>query len=202
MHITKIALAVGVLLVAAACKPATPKPDASPPPPAAPSLVTVGAAAAPPEDFDAAAKLPTGQANLRICLPAYLDKEDWAPVTLPAGVIFESAGRKKGDERAPGIDSDAWKEGAIKYAVVLAKPVTLSKTAPCAATTAQTARSDLFGWSWPLVRRSQDLQFKAVGIESQMTAPGKDRVSDMIQKGQVYAYPSGDIGHQRALKEG
>jgi hypothetical protein len=173
-------------LALSACGP-KPAPSAD-----APSLAEVAAqATAPPDilaDQAAAARTPRNQPNFRICLQATLTEGDFAPLDVPAGVIFISWGRKKGDERNPSLVSNMLEAGAVRYVVVLDRAVTLAKAAPCAETIAQAATSMDFQWRMPLVRQSQDLQFQVTGVEDHMAWPLTDRLGDLVKKGAIFGY--------------
>ncbi len=155
----------------------------------------------PAADVAAANQLPEGQVNFRVCLSNALDARDPAPLDIPTGTIFESWGKKDGDERNPKLDADMLKPDAVRYEVVLVRPLRLSKQQPCAETVAQTAHSDIFEWRRPLVRRSQDLQFQVIGVENHMAFPLKDRLGGIIKAGLIFGYSTGDIGHPRQMKE-
>jgi hypothetical protein len=180
------------------------------PPPApsaadASSLAQVAAqATAPPDilaDQAAAARMPRDQPNFRVCLQAALTQGDFAPLGVPAGVIFISWGKKKGDERNPSLDPNMLDPGAVRYVVVLDRAVTVSKATPCAETIAQAATSMDFQWRMPLVRKSQDLQFQVTGVEGHMAWPLTDRLGDLVKKGAIFGYPTADIGATRALHD-
>ena len=169
------------------------------------SLADAGANAAAPPDLAAdaalAAKMPKDQQNFRVCASNSLDAGDFAPLEMPAGVVFISWGRKAGDERNPKLDSNMLAPGAVRYVVVLAKPVTLTKAAPCAMTIAQAATSTDFEWRLPLVRQSQDLQFQATGVEDHMAFPLTNRLGELVKKGLIFGYPTADIGATRTLHQ-
>ncbi|MGA0600549.1 hypothetical protein ACO2Q3_07575 [Caulobacter sp. KR2-114] len=173
----------------------------------APASASIAPAPAPPSpadlaaDLQAARQLPADVANFRVCRGSALDARDPAPLTLPAGVIFDSWGRKDGDERNPRLDADALKPDAVRYVVVLARPVTLTTAQPCAETVAQTAHSDLFEWRMPLVRKAQDLQFQITAVENHMAYPLTDRLGAVVKAGIVFGYPTADIGHPRQMRE-
>jgi hypothetical protein len=188
---------MGLLFVAGALVSCGPKPK-----PPAPSEAPVAAPAAPnlAGDTAAAASLPADQPNFRVCLSS-ADAAAGPPLTVPAGVIFISWGRKNGDERNPVLDAGMLKPGTVRYAVVLSRPVTLSTAAPCAETIAQTAHSDIFEFTQPLVRKSQDLQFAGYGVENHMAWPLTNRLGEVVKKALIYGYPTADIGHPRQLKE-
>lgn len=152
-------------------------------------------------DLAEAERLPRGATNFKLCRASALDTRDPAPLEVPAGVIFISWGRKAGDERNPLLDADMLKPGAVRYVVVLSRAVTLTRDQPCALTVAQTARSDLFEWRMPLVRKSQDLQFQVTGVENHMAFPLKNRLGDWVKAGLVFGYPTADIGNPRPMKE-
>ena len=165
---------------------------------------SVAATPPPPDiaaDTAAAARTPKDQPNFRICLSSSLDRDDPAPLAVPAGVIFESWGRKKGDERNPDLDANSLSPGAIRYVVVLQRPVNLSRTTPCAETVAQTALSPTYDWNLPLVRLSQDLQFQVAGVENHMAFPLTDRLGELVKRGLIFGYPTADIGDPRPLKD-
>jgi hypothetical protein len=181
-----------------------PRPGASAEANTAPSAPPPVAATPPPDiaaDTVAATRAPSDRPNFRVCLSSSLDGADWPPLTVPAGVIFESAGRKSGDERNPALDAEVLRPDAVRYVVVTDRPVTLSKAAPCAETVAQTALSDLYEWRMPLVRGAQSLQFQVAGVENHMAFPLADRLGDLVKKGLIFGYSTADIGHPRALKE-
>lgn len=189
--------AIALAACGQAGKDAAKTPDAPPPSPTA-----AAAPAGPtPEDIAAAATVPKDRPNFRICLSNAPSAQDALPLTIPAGVIFDSWGRRNGDERNPALDADMLKPGAVRYAVVVAKPVTLTRAAPCAETVAQTALSFIFEWKLPLVRHSQDLQFQATGVENHMAFPLTNRLGDLVKKGLIFGYPTGNIGNPRALRE-
>jgi hypothetical protein len=150
-------------------------------------------------DTAAAAQTPKDQPNFRVCLSNSLDQTDSPPLTVPAGVIFESWGRKKGDERNPSLDPNALAPDAIRYVVVLDAPIVLSKATPCAQTVAQTVLSPIYEWTLPLVRNSQDLQFQVGGVENHMAIPLTDRLGDLVKRGLIFGFPTADIGNPRQL---
>jgi hypothetical protein len=170
--------------------------NAPPPPPQA--------AATPPPDMSvdvaAAALTPKDQPNFRVCLAKWLDS-DGAPLTVPAGAIFESWGRKNGDERNPTLDADMLKPGAIRYVVVLDQPITLSKATPCGVVIAQAAQSGLYEWFLPLTRNSLGLQFQVAGVENHMAFPVTGRLGEVVKKGAIFGYPTADIGNPRMLAD-
>jgi hypothetical protein len=176
-----------------------PRPDANT---AAPAANEAAAPAAPAPDLAAdaaaAAQTPKDQPNFRVCLSSSLS--DAAPLTVPAGVIFESWGRKKGDERNPSLDPNMLAPDAIRYVVILDRPIALSKTTPCAETVAQAVVTPIYEWKMPLVRISQDLQFGVAGVENHMAFPLTDRLGDLVKKGLIYGFPTADIGNPRLLK--
>lgn len=173
--------------------------NASPAPP--PASVSVSPPRDLATDLAEAERLPDGLANFRVCRASALDTRDPAPLELPAGVIFISWGKKAGDERNPVLDADMLKPGAVRYVVVLSRPVSLTKDRPCAETVAQAALSGLFEWNLPLVRKAQDLQFQVTGVENHMAFPLKTRLGDWVKAGLVFGYPTADIGHPRQMKE-
>lgn len=166
---------------------------------------TPTAAAASPDalaaDLAIADRLPENAPNFRVCRASALDTRDPAPLDVPAGAIFISWGKKSGDERNPILDADMLKPGALRYVVVLRRPVTLTTVQPCAETQAQGALSGIFEWRMPLVRKSQDLQFQMAGMENHMAFPLKTRLGDWVKAGLVFGYPTADIGHPRPMKE-
>jgi hypothetical protein len=176
---------------------------------AAPSAAASNAPAAepvtpPPDiaaDTAAAAQTPKDQPNFRVCLSNSLDATDSPPLTVAAGVIFESWGRKKGDERNPSLDANMLALGSIRYVVVLDRPTILSKATPCAVTVAQTALSAPYEWTLPLVRSSLDQQFQVTGVEGHMAFPLTDRLGDLVKRGLIFGYPTADIGNPRMLKD-
>jgi hypothetical protein len=89
---------------------------------------------------------------------------------------------------------------AVRYVVVLGRPITLSRAAPCAQTVAQAALSPIYEWTMPLVRNSQDLQFQVAGVENHMAFPLTDRLGDLVKKGLIFGFPTADIGNPRLLK--
>lgn len=192
------ALAV-LMLVGCGGKPATT--------PAASIAGAAPEAAPPPSPADLAAdlkianQLPADTPNFRVCRGSPLDARDPAPLTLPVGVIFDSWGRRNGDERNPKLDPDALKPDAVRWVVVLARPVSLTTVKPCAETVAQTAQSGIFEWRMPLVRRSQDLQFQITAVENHMAYPLTDRLGGVVKAGLVFGYPTADIGHPRPMRE-
>jgi hypothetical protein len=99
------------------------------------------------------------------------------------------------------LDTDALKPDAVRYVVVLEKPVTLSPATPCAVTEARMARSSLFGWQMPLVRKAWNLQFAVIGVENHMAYPLQDRLGGVVKAGLIFGYPTDDIGHPRQMKE-
>jgi hypothetical protein len=166
---------------AAPTQPATPAPDIA-------------------ADTAAAAQTPKDQPNFRVCLSNSLDQTDGAPLIVPAGVIFGSWGVKKGDERNPSLDANMLAPDAIRYVVVLDRPVTLSKSTPCAETVAQAALSAIYEWKLPLVRNSQNLQFQVAGVENHMAFPLTDRLGGLVKKGLIFGFPTANIGNPRALR--
>jgi hypothetical protein len=170
---------------------ASPPVTAATPPAAAPDIAA---------DTAAAAKTPKDQPNFRVCLSSSLDKTDGPPLLVPAGVIFESWGRRKGDERNPALDSSMLSPGAIRYVVVLDRPVTLSTSTPCAETVAQALLSPIYEWNLPLARGSQELQFQVAGVENHMAFPLTDRLGDVVKRGLIFGYSTADIGNPRELK--
>jgi hypothetical protein len=164
-----------------------------PPPPPPPSAQDIAA------DTAAAAQTPKDQPNFRVCLAQSLDS-DAAPLAIPAGAVFESWGRKKGDERNPDLDANMLAPGSIRYVVVLDQPLTLSKATPCGETVAQSVLSDVYQWSLPLVRLSDDQQFQVIGVDGHMANPLTDHLGDVVKKGLIFGYPTADIGHPRALQ--
>jgi hypothetical protein len=151
-------------------------------------------------DAAAAARTPKDQPNFRVCLSNSLDNgADDAPLAVPAGAIFISWGDKKGDERNPSLDANQLAPGAIRYVVVLDRPVTLSKATPCDETVAQAATSALYEWYLPLVRNSQTLQFQVYGVENHLSYPLTDRLGDLVKRGVIFGYPTADIGNPRML---
>jgi len=189
--------AVGISLLLSACDAK----ETAKPPAAAPSPVPALPAGPTAADIADAAKVPKDTPNFRVCLSNAASAQDALPLKVPAGVIFDSWGRKSGDERNPKLDSDMLKPGAVRWAVVLARPVTLTKAEPCADTVAQTALSFIFDWKLPLVRKSQELQFQATGVENHMAFPLTSRLGDLVKKGLIFGYSTGDIGNPRALRE-
>jgi hypothetical protein len=192
-----IALSLTAILLAS-CGPKTDT-NAASPSVAAPSA----APAAPPDiaaDTAAAALTPKDQPNFRVCLSSSLDSAGGPPLAVPAGAIFESWGRRKGDERNPDLDANMLSPGAIRYVVLLDRPVTLSRAMPCAEAVAQAALSPAYDWNLPLVRRGQDLQFQVAGVENHMAFPLTDRLGDLVKRGLIFGYPTADIGNPRALK--
>jgi len=167
--------------------------------------VTIEAPPQPPPpdlaaDNAAAAQTPKDQPNFRVCQAKWLDADN-APLAIPAGTIFESWGRKNGDERNPKLDADMLKPGAIRYVVVLDQPITLSKATPCGTVVAQTAQSGLYESYLPLVRNSLDLQFQVAGVENHMAFPLTGRIGEVVKKGSLFGYPTADIGNPRQLKD-
>jgi len=188
------------VLAAVALASCGPKPDAN-----APSAPVTAAQLATPApdiaaDTAAAAQTPKDQPNFRVCLSNSLDKEGGPPLTVPAGAIFESWGVKKGDERNPSLDPNMLAPDAIRYVVVLDRPITLSKTTPCAQTVAQTVQSPIYEWKMPLVRGSQDLQFQVAGVENHMAFPLTDRLGVLVKQGLIFGFPTADIGNPRVLR--
>ena len=200
----RLALLAASALALAACGPKPADQAASSTAPPA-SLADAGAnAVAPPDvvaDAAVAAKMPKDQPNFRVCASNALDAGDFAPLEAPAGVVFISWGKKAGDERNPKLDSNMLAPGAVRYVVVLAKPVTLTKAAPCAETIARAATSVDFDWRLPLVRQSQDLQFQVTGVEDHMAFPLTNRLGELVKKGLIFGYPTADIGAARALHQ-
>jgi hypothetical protein len=199
----KAAVAALGLVALAACSP---KAGSTPAAPGATAIADAPPAAAPTPDelladLKTANALPADTPNFRVCRGSPLDAKDPAPLTLPAGVIFDSWGKRNGDERNPKLDADMLKPGAVRWVVVLVKPMTLTVAAPCAETVAQTAHSDLFEWHMPLVRKSQDLQFAVTAVENHMAFPLKDRLGEVVKAGIVFGYPTADIGHPRQMRE-
>ncbi len=196
----KSLLAMSAIALLAACNS---KPPTSPAETAAGAATT--AAAPSPTDLEADLKtanaLPADAPNFRVCRGSPLDARDPAPLTLPTGVIFDSWGRRNGDERNPKLDPDALKPDAIRFVVVLVKPVTLTTAQPCAETVAQTAQSGIFEWHMPLVRKAQDLQFQITAVENHMAYPLTDRLGGIVKAGIVFGYPTADIGHPRQMRE-
>jgi hypothetical protein len=169
--------------------------------PAAPAS-TNAAPQTPPDiaaDTAAAAQTPKDRPNFRVCLSNSLDNSDGAPLTVSAGVIFESWGKQKGDERNPDLDANMLAPDAIRYQVVLDQPVVLSKQTPCAETVAQTVLSPIYEWTLPLVRLSLDQQFQVIGVENHMAFPLTDRLGDLVKRGLIFGYPTADIGNPRQL---
>jgi hypothetical protein len=194
-----LAAAVSTALALGCCGPTRAGAAAGQPASAGPA-----ATATPPPDIEAdtaaAAQTPRDQPNFRVCLSRSLDQADSPPLTVPAGVIFESWGRKKGDERNPSLDPNMLAPDAVRYVVVLGRPITLSRAAPCAQTVAQAALSPIYEWTMPLVRNSQDLQFQVAGVENHMAFPLTDRLGDLVKKGLIFGFPTADIGNPRLLK--
>jgi hypothetical protein len=171
---------------------------------AGPPVSTAAPPAAAPDiaaDTAAAAQTPKDQPNFRVCMSSSLDSGASAPLLVPAGVIFESWGRKKGDERNPDLDSSMLSPGAVRYVVVLDRPVTLSTSTPCAETVAQALLSPIYEWNLPLARGSQELQFQVAGVENHMAFPLTDRLGDLVKKGLIFGYSTADIGNPRELKD-
>ena len=166
----------------AAAEPTTPPPDIA-------------------ADTAAAAQTPKDRPNFRVCLSNSLDATDSPPLTVRAGAIFESWGRKKGDERNPSLDANMLAPGSIRYVVVLDQPVTLSRATPCSETVAQTALSAPYQWTLPLVRNSLDQQFQVIGVDGHMAFPLTDRLGDLVKRGLIFGYPTADIGNPRTLKD-
>ena len=192
---------MSAVVVLAACNA---EPPASPPAPVAsvaPAGATQPSHAVLAADLTAANQLPADTPNFRVCRGSPLDARDPAPLTLPAGVIFDSWGRKNGDERNPKLDPDALKPDAVRFVVVLAKPVNLTTAQPCAETVAQTAQSEIFEWRMPLVRKVQDLQFQITAVENHMAYPLTNRLGGIVKAGIVFGYPTADIGHPRQMRE-
>lgn len=173
--------AASVSVSAAPAQPATPPPDIA-------------------ADAAAAAQTPKDQLNFRVCLSSSLDQTDGPPLSVPAGVIFESWGVKKGDERNPSLDPNMLAPDAIRYVVILDRPISLSKTTPCAETVAQAVVSPIYEWKMPLVRGGQNLQFQVAGVENHMAFPLTDRLGDLVKKGLIFGFPTADIGNPRLLK--
>jgi hypothetical protein len=192
------AVLASAILTAIALASCGPKPDANSPASAAPAAVTPAPDIA--ADTAAAAQTPKHQPNFRVCLSNSLDQAGGSPLTVPAGVIFESWGRKKGDERNPSLDPNMLAPDAIRYVVVLDGPVILSKATPCAQTVAQAALSPIYEWKMPLVRSSQELQFQVAGVERHMAFPLTDRLGNLVKKGLIFGFPTADIGNPRGLK--
>jgi hypothetical protein len=201
-HHARLALASSALAIAlAACGP-KPNANTAAAAAAAPAANEAGAPAEPAPDLAAdaaaAAQTPKDQPNFRVCLASSL--ADAAPLTVPAGVIFESWGRKKGDERNPSLDPNMLAPDAIRYVVILDRPMSLSKATPCAETVAQAVVTPIYDWKMPLVRHSQDLQFGVAGVENHMAFPLTDRLGDLVKKDLIYGFPTADIGNPRLLK--
>jgi hypothetical protein len=196
---TILALALPAVFVLASCGP-TPAVNT----PVVPAASQAAAPAEPAPDLaaDAAAatQTPKDQPNFRVCLSSSLDQTDAAPLAVPAGAIFESWGRKKGDERNPSLDPNMLAPDAIRYVVILDRPISLSKATPCAETVAQAVVTPIYDWKMPLVRHSQDLQFGVAGVENHMAFPLTDRLGDLVKKDLIYGFPTADIGNPRLLR--
>ena len=57
----------------------------------------------------------------------------------------------------------------------------------------QTAHSDIFEFTQPLVRRSQDLQFAGYGVENHMAWPLTNRLGELVKKAIITVVQNGVV---------
>jgi hypothetical protein len=140
---------------------------------------------------------PPPAGNLRVCLTRDMGEEPYSSVRLPQGLIFESYGRQMGSERAPDPDREYLRfDDKTSQAVMLVRPLTLTKRAPCGLATARSVLSPEWRWIFPLVRAEDHLRFQPIRLRGDaggaFNLPGNLGIA--TAKGLINASPTADIG--------